>query len=121
MRLDSPNLGLFRTPNAEQIACERTIPADAKTMVLFAADNRDPAIWSDPDEFRLDRTPSQLFRHYGFGDGIHRCLGAPLARLEGRVVRERIVARWPAVLYTEPPVRTDTVLFRGYVRQPIPW
>lgn len=121
MRLDSPTLGLFRTPNADQVVCERTIPADAKTMVLFAAVNRDPAIWDAPDTFSLDRERSQLFRHYGFGHGIHRCLGAPLARLEGRIVLERIVHRWPNVHYTEPPTLAETMIFRGYVRQPIAW
>ena len=121
MRVDSPTLGLFRTPNTEQSVCDRVIPADAKTMVLFAAVNRDPKIWPHPDEFRLDREPSRLFRHFGFGHGIHRCLGAPLARLEGRIVLERIVTRWPGVHYTHPPRRTETMIFRGFVEQPVAW
>ena len=121
MRVDSPTLGLFRTPNEPVDVAGAPIPADAKTMVLFAAVNRDPEIWDDPDAFRLDRPSTQLHRHFGFGHGPHRCLGAPLARLEGRVVLELITARWPSVHYTAEPVRTPNMIFRGYVRQHIAW
>jgi cytochrome P450 len=121
MRIDAPTLGLFRTPNAAAAVCGVEIPAVTKTMVLFAAVNRDPAIWDDPDTFRLDRAPHHLHRHFGFGHGPHRCLGAPLARLEGRVVLDLMVQRWPGLHYVEPPVRTDTMIFRGYTRQVLAW
>jgi cytochrome P450 len=121
LRVDAPTLGLFRTPNETTEVAGVEIPKDTKTMVLFAAVNRDPGLWDDPDSFRLDREPTQLFRHFGFGHGNHRCLGAPLARLEGRVVLERIVARWPAVRYEEEPHRIDNMIFRGYDRQLVSW
>jgi len=121
MRLDSPTLGLFRTPNEATSVAGVDIPKEAKTMVLFAAVNRDPDIWENPDAFRLDRDPTRLFRHYGFGHGNHRCLGAPLARLEGRVVLERVVARWPGVRYEQPPHRHENMIFRGYDRQLVTW
>ncbi len=121
LRLDSPTLGLFRTPNQACPVGDVCIPRDAKTMVLFAAVNRDPALWDRPDEFRLDRDLNTLRRHYAFGHGIHLCLGAPLARLEGRVVLEAIVERLPAVRYDGEPHRTPTMIFRGYDRQPIAW
>lgn len=121
MRIDAPTLGLFRTPNADSQVCGTVIPADAKTMVLFAAVNRDPEIWADPDSFRLDRPSHQITRHFGFGHGPHRCLGAPLARLEGRIVLELMVERWRGLHYVEPPTRTDTMIFRGYTRQLLAW
>jgi cytochrome P450 len=121
MRIDAPTLGLFRTPNADSEVCGAVIPQDAKTMLLFAAVNRDPQLWEDPDTFRLDRPPHQVHRHFGFGHGPHRCLGAPLARLEGRVVLELIVRRWPGLHYVEPPTRTDTMIFRGFTRQMLAW
>jgi cytochrome P450 len=121
MRIDAPTLGLFRTPRADRRVCDVVIPTDAKTMVLFAAVNRDPAIWEDPDAFRLDRPVHQVHRHFGFGHGPHRCLGAPLARLEGRVVLDLMVQRWADLHYVEPPTRTDTMIFRGYTRQLIAW
>ena len=121
LRLDAPTLGLFRTANDACPVDGVTIPADTKTMVLFAAVNRDPALWNAPHEFRLDRDPVTLRRHYGFGHGIHLCLGAPLARLEGRVALQAIVERLTNVRYTEPPRRIATMIFRGYDRQPIAW
>jgi cytochrome P450 len=121
LRLDSPTLGLFRTPNETCPVGDVRIPRDAKTMVLFAAVNRDPALWDRPHEFRLDRDVNTLRRHYAFGHGIHLCLGAPLARLEGRVVLKAIVERLPAVRYEREPHRASTMIFRGYDRQPIAW
>lgn len=121
MRVDAPTLGLFRTPTSDTRVCEVDIPADAKTMVLFAAVNRDPALWEDPDSFRLDRPAHLMTRHFGFGHGPHRCLGAPLARLEGRVVLDMMVKRWPGLRYLEPPTLTETMIFRGYTRQLLAW
>jgi cytochrome P450 len=121
LRVDSPTLGLFRTPNRAVSVCGVQIPQDAKTMVLFAAVNRDPGLWEDPDSFRLDREPTRLHRHVAFGHGSHRCLGAPLARLEGRVVLEQLVERLPGLRYVEEPTRVDTMIFRGWSRQQIAW
>jgi cytochrome P450 len=71
------------------------------------------------DALRSD--PNQLRRHYAFGHGVHLCLGAPLARLEGRVTLQAIVDRLPGVRYAEPPHRLATMIFRGFDRQPIAW
>ena len=90
-------------------------------MVLFAAVNRDPELWDDPDSFRLDRDRNQLRRHYGFGHGVHLCLGAPLARLEGRVALRTLVERLPGLRYHGEPHRVGTMIFRGFDRQPIAW
>jgi cytochrome P450 len=121
LRLDSPTLGLFRTPTRTCEVRGVEIPRDSKTMVLFAAVNRDPELWDDPHSFRLDRDANALRRHYAFGHGIHLCLGAPLARLEGRVVLQAIIERLPAVRYERDPHRVETMIFRGYDCQPIAW
>jgi cytochrome P450 len=121
LRLDSPTLGLFRTPTHACRVRGVEIPADAKTMVLFAAVNRDPELWDDPDTFRLDRDRNQLRRHYGFGHGVHLCLGAPLARLEGRVALRTMIERLPGLRYDGEPRRVSTMIFRGFDRQPIAW
>jgi cytochrome P450 len=71
--------------------------------------------------FRLDRDPIELKRHYAFGHGIHLCLGAPLARLEGRIALQAIVERLVDVRYREPPRRIATMIFRGFDRQSITW
>jgi hypothetical protein len=63
-----------------------TIPGDARVIALLEAANRDPAKFSDPDRFDIGRDPNE---HLAFGGGVHRCLGAHLARMEAQ---EAIVA-----------------------------
>jgi cytochrome P450 len=121
LRLDAPTLGLFRTPNQDCPIGDVTIPKDTKTMVMFAAANRDPGIWTDPHSYRLDRDAARLRQHFAFGHGVHLCLGAPLARLEGAVVLDAIVRRLRNVRYVEPPRRLPTMIFRGFDRQLVEW
>lgn len=67
------------------------IPERALVMLLWSAANRDEAVFGDPDEIMLDRHNRHL--HFGFGRGIHHCVGAPLARLEARVVLTNLLNR----------------------------
>ena len=66
------------------------VAADDRVVVWLGAANRDPAAFDEPDRFRLDRTHNP---HVGFGRGIHVCLGAALARIEGRIAIERLLER----------------------------
>ncbi|MER7208956.1 cytochrome P450 [Streptosporangium sp. NPDC000239] len=81
-----------------------TIPADKMVMVWLAVANRDPRQFPDPGVFNPGRDPNP---HLGFGRGIHFCLGAPLARLEGRVALDILLDRFET-LRTDPD---DPVLF----------
>ncbi|GAF49066.1 cytochrome P450 [Rhodococcus wratislaviensis] len=69
-------------------------------MLLFGSANRDPDVFDDPEDFRLDRGNSE--KHIAFGAGIHRCVGAPLARLEMRVVLKEVLQRMPKLSLTNP-------------------
>jgi cytochrome P450 len=60
-------------------------------LLLWGSANRDPNVFDQPDCFDPDRPNSR--QHVGFGRGIHYCVGAPLARLEARVMLERLLAR----------------------------
>ena len=69
-----------------------TIPAGAQVIISLAAANRDSGQYAEPDELVLDRAES---RHLAFGHGIHHCLGAPLARIEGQLAIGSLLRRFP--------------------------
>jgi cytochrome P450 len=69
-----------------------TIPEGSVMLLLNGAANRDERQWTNPDDFDVHRDEGP---HLSFGFGLHFCLGAALARLEGRVALEEILRRWP--------------------------
>jgi cytochrome P450 len=89
-----------------------TVPAGSAILLLFGAANRDPDRYTDPDTFNIHR---DNISHLTFGKGVHYCLGANLARLEGRVALDELLNRWPewGIDYeTAVPAPTSTV--RGW-------
>ena len=79
-----------------------TIPQGSLVFAVIASANRDDRQFADPDRLDLGREPN---RHLAFGQGIHFCLGAPLARLEGRLVFEALLRRTPDMRLDGPPPR----------------
>jgi cytochrome P450 len=77
-----------------------TIPKGATVMPLLGAANHDPAVFERPEAFDITRTPN---RHLGFGQGIHYCLGAPLARMETRIALRTLLERNPNLRLTMQP------------------
>jgi cytochrome P450 len=69
-----------------------TLPAGSAVLLLMASANRDPRRFEDPDTYDVERGDLQ---HMTFGYGLHFCLGASLARLEGRVALNEFLNRWP--------------------------
>jgi cytochrome P450 len=65
------------------------VPAGKRVFIGLAAANRDPARWEDPNLFKLGRP--RIKEHIGFGRGAHTCAGAPLARVEVRVLFEKLL------------------------------
>ena len=93
LRFDSSVIAWrHKTKQAIEIG-QMPVPADAKLLLLLGAANRDPAVFDDPDHFNIRRPNAR--EHLSFGHGLHNCLGAPLARLESRVVLEEISQRLP--------------------------
>lgn len=90
LRIHAPLVMNRRVTTREVTLGERTLAAGTRLALIWASANRDEAVFGDPDEFRLDREP-QLNLLYGAG--IHVCPGAPLARLELRVVMEELLGR----------------------------
>lgn len=71
-----------------------TIPAGKPVFLINGAANRDPAAWTDPDKFDIDRDRSEA-QNMGFGYGIHSCLGAALARMEAAIALEKLLDFMP--------------------------
>jgi cytochrome P450 len=98
LRLFTPFAALSRSTTREVELGGVTIPADQMIMAWLGSANRDPRQFPDPDVFDPGRDPNP---HFAFGRGIHFCLGAPLARLEGRVALNILLDRFSA-LRTDP-------------------
>ncbi|MDQ2647995.1 MAG: cytochrome P450 [Actinomycetota bacterium] len=92
LRLDAPLQGLYRTTTGPTTLSGVDLPADRQVLVLYAAGNRDPRAHAEPDSIVLDREPPT--RHLSFGQGIHFCVGAPLARAEGRIAFRVLAERF---------------------------
>ncbi len=98
-----------------------TIPAGAQIIVNLAAADRDPGHVEQPDQLDVAR---RGVRHLGFGHGIHFCLGAPLARLEGRVALGGLVERFPQMRLAVPTgqlhwAHGDGLVLRGLTSLPV--
>jgi len=92
-----------------------TIAAGERVLLLWASANRDEERWVDSEKFDVAREPK---RNLAFGEGIHHCIGAPLARLEGRIVVEKVLSRSPDFEVGEAE-RFPGVMLRGISRLPI--
>jgi cytochrome P450 len=86
------------------------IPRGAELGLLFGSANRDPAVFAEPDELRLDRDPNP---HLSFGAGIHFCLGAPLARIELEVSFASLLRRLPRLELVAKPRWKPAYIIRG--------
>ncbi|NKY33063.1 cytochrome P450 [Nocardia speluncae] len=88
-----------------------TIPKGAAVHLVYAAANRDPKRFADPDRFDIGRPDNE---HFGWGSGIHTCIGGPLARLEVNLALETFVQRVAAPgLVVDPPPYRRSQIFRG--------
>jgi len=111
----SPVQGRWTTRDVE--LHDTTIPANSKVLLLTGSAGRDERVFPDADRFDIHR---ELHNHVSFGYGIHYCVGAALARLEGRVALRETLLRYPAwEVDHDRAVRQHTSTVRGYARVPI--
>ena len=104
LRYDGPVQRTARFTTVDVEIGGRAIDKGAMVVTVIGAANRDPAQFPEPDRLDLGRVDN---RHIAFGFGIHFCLGAPLARLEGQVALGTLARRLPALA-----LATDTVEWR---------
>ena len=113
LRLDSSVI-VWRRKTTEAVQVGGVpVPEGADLLLLLGSANRDPEVFEDPERFDIHRANAR--EHLSFGHGQHLCLGAPLARLEARVVLEEFAARFPSLrLVTGQKFRfMPNVSFRG--------
>ena len=116
LRFDSA-LQLFERTATEDVALgDVVVEAGQKVAVLLGSANRDPAVFEEPDEFRVDRTPNN---HVAFGVGVHFCLGAPLARMELVESLSALWAAYPALTLAGEPESRGTFVLRGFHTVPV--
>jgi cytochrome P450 len=117
LRLESPFRHMLRFVTKDTTLGDVEIPAGATVLLFWGAGNRDPEMFERPDEVILDRP----LRHLTFGRGIHQCVGAPLARLEGRVVLSVLLdqTRNFTLDPDHPPEWFNSLQARRYERLPL--
>jgi pimeloyl-[acyl-carrier protein] synthase len=117
LRYDGPVQRTARIPSTDVTIGGRTIPKGAMVMPFIGAADRDPACFPHPDRLDLARADN---RHIAFGLGIHFCLGAPLARVEGQIAIGTLVRRLPKLaLDVDQPEYRQSLTLRGLKTLPI--
>lgn len=122
LRHDGPNAAATRVAGEDIELGGQLIRKGQRVFAMLNAANRDPALFTDPDQFNIRRQPngSAAIGQFAFGHGIHFCIGAPLARLEGRIALPIFADRIhnPKLLGGEPDW-IDSLNFRGLTELPM--
>jgi cytochrome P450 len=117
LRWTTPVISFMRTATADCTIRGQRVAADDPLLLLYASANRDEAVFgADADRLRVDRHPNP---HLSFGFGPHFCLGAALARLEGRVVLGELLERFESVTPAGTVERTASPVIAGVRRAPL--
>ena len=93
-----------------------TVKEGQVAFVLLGSANHDPAKFPDPERLDLRRRPTD---HLAFGDGIHFCLGAPLARAEAQITLQALIERYPRIELAGEPTWGGTFIIRGAKKLPL--
>ena len=114
LRFDSPVHWVSRRATKDTELSGQIIKKGENVFAIMGSANRDSNHYENPDEFRLDRKQNK--DHHTFGHGIHFCMGAPLARLEGKYALEGLLNRFEEVtpLKNAKNQRTSSSMLRGY-------
>jgi len=111
LRYVGPVHGTGRVPKEDIEIAGHTFKPGEMVFTLIAAGNRDPAHYENPEQLDVTRNPTD---HLAFGDGIHFCLGAPLARAEAQIAIGTLLQRFPKLrLLDEDPEWGGTFIIRG--------
>ncbi len=115
MRWEAPVQGEARVALEDVEIAGGTIPSGSRVWLCYGAANRDERRFENPEQLDFEREPK---RHVGFGEGIHHCIGAPLARLEGRIALEELFRRFGSYRIGAGAKRHHQHTTRGWTRLP---
>lgn len=117
LRTDPPVQYTVRISLEDTEVAGTPIPKGTPIMLLLAAANRDPEVFADPHRF--DPSRPELREHLAFSSGIHYCLGAGLARIEGAAALRGLFGRFPDLRAAGPVRRRPSRIIRGAIRLPV--
>ncbi|MGH9100482.1 MAG: cytochrome P450, partial [Acidimicrobiales bacterium] len=113
LRFDSPVQLTMRVALDDAEAGGTPVKKGTFTLLLIGAANRDPRAFEDPDRLDIRRPPSS---HLAFGQGIHFCLGAPLARLEAQIALRALLGTFGTLRLSSAPAWRSNAVLRGVER-----
>lgn len=116
LRFDGPTNALVRVVARGHTLEGRQMREGDRVFVMVNSANRDPRAFAEPERFDIRRNPN---RHMTFGQGIHVCLGARLARAEGRIAVQQLFDRFPGLALDGAPRWLDAMVPRGTVSLPL--
>jgi cytochrome P450 len=117
LRYESPVQNTARYAAVDTEICGLPIPKSGFVQVLIGAANRDPEAFADPGRFDVRRANAR--DHLAFSAGVHYCIGAALARAEGRIGLRALFERYPELATAGPATRRPTRTLRGYETLPV--
>lgn len=123
LRYDDPVPSIIRTTTQEVELAGVTLPKGTQIFLMYASGNRDETQYSDAEHFQLGRFKQAPVNHLGFGNGIHYCVGASLARREARIALETLSKRLPNLRLrpNQQLAHIPSLLFRGFTHLDVEW
>ncbi|WP_158736405.1 cytochrome P450 [Alteribacillus sp. YIM 98480] len=117
LRYEGPSKAMIRIAKEDLELGGKKIKQNERLLLVQASANRDPAKFTKPDKLDITRHPNQ---HLGFGRGIHYCLGAPLARVEGEIAIKQLIQRFPQMTLEDVQIEWQpTIINRALKRLPV--
>jgi cytochrome P450 len=119
LRYDAPVKSIQRIAAEDVDMGGKVLRKDDRIRWFISSANRDPEVFANPDTFDITRDPNP---HVAFGSGVHHCLGATLARLEGQEVFKALAQRFPSLhIATDELAYQPSITFRSLKSLPVAW